>query len=93
MVAAARILRIPVVLTEADAHLGLANRWAAPFAKRVFLSFPIDGRDGDKYRVVGRPIPAGSIATDARRGACALRATGRGPRRARSSAGAWARGR
>ena len=64
MVAAARILRIPVALTEADAHLGLANRWAAPFAKRVFLSFPIDGRDGDKYRVVGRPIPARSVATD-----------------------------
>ncbi len=65
MVAAARILRIPVALTEADAHLGLANRWAAPFAKRVFLSFPIPGREGDKYRVVGRPIPARSVATDA----------------------------
>jgi UDP-N-acetylglucosamine--N-acetylmuramyl-(pentapeptide) pyrophosphoryl-undecaprenol N-acetylglucosamine transferase len=26
----------------------------------VFLSFPIDGRDGPKYRVTGRPIPARS---------------------------------
>jgi UDP-N-acetylglucosamine--N-acetylmuramyl-(pentapeptide) pyrophosphoryl-undecaprenol N-acetylglucosamine transferase len=57
---AAGVLRIPAALTEADAHLGLANRLAAPFAKRIFLSFPIDGLDGDKYRVVGRPIPARS---------------------------------
>src|SRR6058998_3307579 len=41
MVVAAARRRIPVALTEADAHLGLANRLAAPFAKRVFLSFPI----------------------------------------------------
>ena len=38
---------------EADAHLGLANRLAAPFARRVFLAFPIAGRDGPKYRVTG----------------------------------------
>ena len=57
MVLAAGILRIPAALMEADAHLGLANRLAAPFAKRVFLSFPIAGLDGAKYSVVGRPIP------------------------------------
>jgi UDP-N-acetylglucosamine--N-acetylmuramyl-(pentapeptide) pyrophosphoryl-undecaprenol N-acetylglucosamine transferase len=45
---------------EADAHLGLANRLAAPFARRVFLSFPLDGRDAPKYLVTGRPIPARS---------------------------------
>jgi UDP-N-acetylglucosamine--N-acetylmuramyl-(pentapeptide) pyrophosphoryl-undecaprenol N-acetylglucosamine transferase len=60
MVVAAALLRIPAVLTEADAELGLANRLAAPFARRVFLAFPIEGREGEKYRVVGRPIPAGS---------------------------------
>ncbi len=60
MVLAAALLRIPAALTEADAHLGLANRLAAPFARRVFLAFPIEGRDGPKYRVVGRPIPARS---------------------------------
>ncbi|MEX2103155.1 MAG: UDP-N-acetylglucosamine--N-acetylmuramyl-(pentapeptide) pyrophosphoryl-undecaprenol N-acetylglucosamine transferase [Gaiellaceae bacterium] len=60
MVLTAGILRIPAALTEADAHLGLANRLAAPVAKRVFLAFPIDGLDGPKYRVVGRPIPARS---------------------------------
>ena len=52
--------RVPAALMEADAHLGLANRFAAPFARRVFLSFPIDGRSGPKYRVTGRPIPARS---------------------------------
>jgi UDP-N-acetylglucosamine--N-acetylmuramyl-(pentapeptide) pyrophosphoryl-undecaprenol N-acetylglucosamine transferase len=57
---AAQAQRIPLALMEADAHLGLANRLAAPFAERVFLAFPIAGRDGAKYRVVGRPIPARS---------------------------------
>ena len=43
MVVAAARRRIPAALTEADAHLGLANRLAAPFARRVFLSYPIAG--------------------------------------------------
>jgi UDP-N-acetylglucosamine--N-acetylmuramyl-(pentapeptide) pyrophosphoryl-undecaprenol N-acetylglucosamine transferase len=60
MVAAAASLRIPAALTEADAHLGLANRLAAPFARRIFLSFPIEKHMGAKYRVTGRPIPASS---------------------------------
>jgi len=62
MVYAAARRKIPTALMEADAHLGLANRLAAPFATRVFLSFPIAGRDGSKYRVTGRPIPARSQA-------------------------------
>jgi UDP-N-acetylglucosamine--N-acetylmuramyl-(pentapeptide) pyrophosphoryl-undecaprenol N-acetylglucosamine transferase len=61
-VLAAGALRIPAALTEADAHLGLANRLASPFARRVFLAFPIEGLEGDKYRVVGRPIPTRSAA-------------------------------
>jgi UDP-N-acetylglucosamine--N-acetylmuramyl-(pentapeptide) pyrophosphoryl-undecaprenol N-acetylglucosamine transferase len=61
-VLAAGALRIPAALTEADAHLGLANRLAGPFARRVFLAFPIEGLNGDKYRVVGRPIPTRSVA-------------------------------
>jgi UDP-N-acetylglucosamine--N-acetylmuramyl-(pentapeptide) pyrophosphoryl-undecaprenol N-acetylglucosamine transferase len=64
MVLAAGALRIPAALTEADAHLGLANRLAAPFAKDVFLAFPIDGLAPPKYRVVGRPIPARSRPGD-----------------------------
>jgi UDP-N-acetylglucosamine--N-acetylmuramyl-(pentapeptide) pyrophosphoryl-undecaprenol N-acetylglucosamine transferase len=62
MVSAARLLRIPAALLEADAELGLANRLAAPLARRVFCAFPLDGREEPKYRVVGRPIPARSRA-------------------------------
>jgi UDP-N-acetylglucosamine--N-acetylmuramyl-(pentapeptide) pyrophosphoryl-undecaprenol N-acetylglucosamine transferase len=56
MIAAAASLRIPSVLTEADGHLGLANRLAAPRARRVLLAMPIEGLEGDRYRVVGRPV-------------------------------------
>jgi UDP-N-acetylglucosamine--N-acetylmuramyl-(pentapeptide) pyrophosphoryl-undecaprenol N-acetylglucosamine transferase len=59
---AAVMRRAPLVLMEADSHLGLTNRLLAPVAKRVCLAFPIPGRDGDRYRVTGRPIPA--AATD-----------------------------
>ena len=55
---AAVLRRIPLVLTEADSHLGVANRLLAPFARRVCLAFPLDGRDGERYRVTGRPVPA-----------------------------------
>jgi len=69
---AALSLRIPLVLTEADSHLGLANRLLAPTARRVCLAFPITRRrdfarraspqrgelsGGGRYRVTGRPIP------------------------------------
>ena len=57
MVYAAWRRKVPAALTEADAHLGLANRLAAPFARRVFLAYEIPGRDGAKYRVTGRPVP------------------------------------
>ena len=65
MVFAAWTKRIPAALTEADAHVGLANRLASPFARRVFLAYP-----NEKERSVGRPIPSGSRAVprdDARR--------------------------
>jgi UDP-N-acetylglucosamine--N-acetylmuramyl-(pentapeptide) pyrophosphoryl-undecaprenol N-acetylglucosamine transferase len=68
MVLAARLRRIPAALTEADAHLGLANRLAAPFAKQVFLAYPIDGRDGGRYRVVGRPIPSAHLGASGEEG-------------------------
>jgi UDP-N-acetylglucosamine--N-acetylmuramyl-(pentapeptide) pyrophosphoryl-undecaprenol N-acetylglucosamine transferase len=57
MVLAAATLRIPAAVTEADAHLGLANRLALPFAKRVFLAYPLPSHEGRRFRVVGRPIP------------------------------------
>jgi UDP-N-acetylglucosamine--N-acetylmuramyl-(pentapeptide) pyrophosphoryl-undecaprenol N-acetylglucosamine transferase len=64
VVAAARVLGIPAALMEADAHLGLANRLAVPLARRVFLAYPIRGREGPKYEVAGRPIPSWSRAGD-----------------------------
>ncbi len=69
MVLAARLSGIPAALTEADAHLGLANRLAAPFAAKLFLAYAIPGRRGEKVEVVGRPIPAdhlGASRSDAR---------------------------
>ena len=52
------IARIPLVLMEADSHLGLTNRLLAPLARRVCLAFPIAGRDGRAICVTGRPVPA-----------------------------------
>jgi UDP-N-acetylglucosamine--N-acetylmuramyl-(pentapeptide) pyrophosphoryl-undecaprenol N-acetylglucosamine transferase len=55
---AALARRTPLVLTEADSHLGLTNRVLAPLARAVCLSFPIEGREAPRYRVTGRPLPA-----------------------------------
>jgi UDP-N-acetylglucosamine--N-acetylmuramyl-(pentapeptide) pyrophosphoryl-undecaprenol N-acetylglucosamine transferase len=65
---AAATMGLPLVLTEADSHLGLANRLLAPRADRVCLAFPIAGRDGDRYLVTGRPVPAAVAAADRDRG-------------------------
>jgi UDP-N-acetylglucosamine--N-acetylmuramyl-(pentapeptide) pyrophosphoryl-undecaprenol N-acetylglucosamine transferase len=56
MLLAARALGIPRVLTEADAHLGVANRLAAPLVDRVFLAYALEGREPPRYEVVGRPV-------------------------------------
>jgi len=56
--------RVPLVLTEADRHLGLANRLLAARARRVCLAFPIPGRDGDRYLVTGRPVPSAIVTAD-----------------------------
>ena len=61
---AALRLRLPLVLTEADSHLGLANRLLARRARRVCLAFPISGREGDPYLVTGRPVPAEVLGAD-----------------------------
>jgi len=54
---AAVLNRTPLVLAEADSHLGLANRLLAGRAQRICLAFPLAGRDGDRYVVTGRPVP------------------------------------
>ncbi len=67
---AALTARVPLVLTEADSHLGLSNRLLARGARRVCLAFALtDGRgrpleqvDG-RYVVTGRPTFA--VSSDA----------------------------
>jgi len=66
--------RIPIVLTEADSHLGLANRALAPLARRVCLAFPIAGRRGKRYRVTGRPVAPPTADRDAARASFAIEA-------------------
>jgi UDP-N-acetylglucosamine--N-acetylmuramyl-(pentapeptide) pyrophosphoryl-undecaprenol N-acetylglucosamine transferase len=61
---AAILLRRPLLLTEADSHLGVTNRLLAPFAKRVFLAFPLERRRRRKWIVSGRPVPAGTGHVD-----------------------------
>ena len=61
---AAVLGRVPLVLTEADSHLGLANRLLARAARRVCLAFPIAGREGERYLVTGRPVPDAVLAAD-----------------------------
>jgi UDP-N-acetylglucosamine--N-acetylmuramyl-(pentapeptide) pyrophosphoryl-undecaprenol N-acetylglucosamine transferase len=54
----------PLVLTEADSHLGFANRLLARHARRVCLAFPIAGREGERYLVTGRPVPKAVLEGD-----------------------------
>ena len=70
---AALSLRLPLVLTEADRHLGLANRLLARRARRVCLAFPIPGREGERYLVTGRPVPAAVGKADRDAAPAALR--------------------
>ncbi len=55
--AAAVACRIPLVLSEADSHLGISNRLLAPFARRVCLAFPPARRLRERWRVTGRAVP------------------------------------
>lgn len=61
---AARRLKLPLVLTEADRHLGLANRLLAKRADRVCLAFEIDGMDGANVRITGRPVGRAVLNAD-----------------------------
>ena len=88
---AALARRIPLVLTEADSHLGITNRLLAPRARRVCLAFPIEGRDGPRYRRDRAPgAPAGDRR---RRRPRALRPRATGAHACSSSAARSARGR
>jgi UDP-N-acetylglucosamine--N-acetylmuramyl-(pentapeptide) pyrophosphoryl-undecaprenol N-acetylglucosamine transferase len=61
---AARSKRIPLVLTEADRHFGLANRLLARKAEKVCLAFPIEGCNGDRFAVTGRAVGRAVLEAD-----------------------------
>jgi UDP-N-acetylglucosamine--N-acetylmuramyl-(pentapeptide) pyrophosphoryl-undecaprenol N-acetylglucosamine transferase len=65
MLAAASSSRIPTALLEVDAHMGIANRLAAPLVRRVYLAFPIHREDA-KYTVTGRPLESATRLPTAR---------------------------
>lgn len=52
---ASRMLRVPVVVTEADAHLGLANRISARVAEVLCSAYPLP-QFRDRQLVTGRPV-------------------------------------
>jgi len=55
---AATRAKIPLVLSEADSHLGLTNRLLAKRAQKVCLAFPLEGcEDPARFHVTGRPVP------------------------------------
>lgn len=60
---AASRLRLPLILTEADSHLGITNRLLARRARRVCLAFRIPGREGPLYLHTGRPVPAAILSS------------------------------
>ncbi len=68
VVAAAALRRVPALAIESDAHLGVTNRLLAPLVSRVCLSFPIEGCDGPRFVVTGRPLSAAQLAADAATG-------------------------
>lgn len=58
---AARILRIPVILYDADSKPGRANRWAGKFARAIGVAHPDAGEAfprklRDKVALIGHPI-------------------------------------
>lgn len=68
---AAALRRVPLVITEVDSHLGLANRLLAPLAVNVCSGMPLSGHAGGKFLVTGRPVapvPADRAAARARFG-------------------------
>jgi len=53
----ARMMDAPIFLHESDSVLGLSNRLASKYAKKIFTSFPeTEGIDASKAILVGNPI-------------------------------------
>lgn len=70
VVAAAWLLRIPVISHESDVSPGLANRLAYPFCRRICITFEETRRylPDNKVVVTGTPVRASLLDGDATRG-------------------------
>lgn len=57
---AAKILRIPVIIHESDAHPGRVTAWSAKFAQRIAISYPEAAnyfpKAADRIAVTGNPV-------------------------------------
>jgi len=62
VVAEAAVRGIPSAIVEMDAHLGWTNRILSRLVDRVFLSFPVEGREGHKFVYTGRPLRPGLMS-------------------------------
>lgn len=60
---AARFLGIPIITTEVDAHLGLANRVAARYSRHLCTTFPLP-QYRSRQTVTGRPVSPKFAAAD-----------------------------
>ena len=95
MLLAARASRVPGALLEVDAHMGLANRLAAPLVERVYLSFPIEGRAGGQvpgHRPVRSPAASRADAGEAWSGDVLVFGGSLGATRLNAAAAPWAGG-
>jgi UDP-N-acetylglucosamine--N-acetylmuramyl-(pentapeptide) pyrophosphoryl-undecaprenol N-acetylglucosamine transferase len=57
VLAAAALLRIPIVVLEVNARTGLANRWAARWVTTACVNFPETARDFPRAHTVVTGIP------------------------------------
>jgi len=65
----AKLNGVPVIIHESDMTPGLANRLAAPFAKRILCSFPEAAKlAGEKGVYTGTPIRPEILSGDRERG-------------------------
>lgn len=69
----AAVRNIPLVVMEADGHLGVTNRLLAPVARRVCTALPLPGHEPPKFRVTGRPVPPVPQDREAARGRFGVR--------------------
>ncbi|MDJ0882484.1 MAG: undecaprenyldiphospho-muramoylpentapeptide beta-N-acetylglucosaminyltransferase [Gammaproteobacteria bacterium] len=61
----ARMLRIPVIIHEQNAVMGLTNRWLSRIASACFFAFPEAAKGVRNSQVVGNPVRREILAIEA----------------------------